>query len=374
MAGAAALVRQYFRTGKYLEVAGTAGAWMAQAGAGGGEGGGFTPSAALLRAVLTNGAQDMAQSGGRRGSQGNRLLPAPSMEVGYGRLNLARSLRLNAPASPSLIVVDGMSQSESVAAGSTELARIRHGHVQRHCLWAAAGSNIPLRITLAWTDPPGELNSAVALVHDLDLAVYHHGSDTLKYGNHQLRAAGADAGDDQDEERSVTDVLNPTEQVVMAAPQADSVYVVFVMGTKVVRTRPEGGGSESNTRGSDSSRARDPPEQDYALAITGMQLEALGSRDDRCRAVACPRACSGHGTCNGGVCECAGAYWGVDCALIKACPKGKGGETCSGTPYVHPPCTPHVHPFDFGAYTCFSKLCIRQPNVATATFTLTALL
>jgi hypothetical protein len=49
-------------------------------GGGGAEGGGgFVPSAALLRAVLINGAQDMSKKGGRVGSKGARLLPAPSM-------------------------------------------------------------------------------------------------------------------------------------------------------------------------------------------------------------------------------------------------------------------------------------------------------
>ncbi len=70
-----------------------------QRGGGGGTGGsvgagGFVPSAALLRAVLINGAQDMSKKGGRLGSKGARLLPAPSMEIGFGRVNLLKSLRV----------------------------------------------------------------------------------------------------------------------------------------------------------------------------------------------------------------------------------------------------------------------------------------
>jgi hypothetical protein len=52
------------------------------------------PSAALLRAVLINGAQDMSKKGGRLGSKGAHLLPAPSMEIGFGRVNLLKSLRV----------------------------------------------------------------------------------------------------------------------------------------------------------------------------------------------------------------------------------------------------------------------------------------
>ena len=326
VAGAAALARQYFRTGKYAEVAGGSGSWMG--------GGGFLPSAALLRAVLINGAQDMSQFGGRRGSKGALLQPAPSMEIGYGRLNLAKSLHVpdaSSLSSPSLIVLDGTSQTIGT---TTEAAVVEHGQVRRHCFKVgspASGSQMhPLKITLAWTDPPAEPNSALALVHDLDLAVYHEGSGFLQYGNHHVRLAGRRSRGDEEEEVQLTDTLNPTEQVVVAMPNAEGVYVVYVMGTKVVRSRYDGEDTSGRrAAGSDYIIGT----QDYALAITGEGLVALSKDSSECAAIACPSTldapCSGHGICEGGTCVCEGAYWGIDCALRKSCPKGEGGQVCS---------------------------------------------
>ena len=81
------------------------------------------------------------------------------------------------------------------------------------------------------------------------------------------------------------------------------------------------------------------PAQAYALAITAEKLEALSDTAPECVQVPCPRSCSGHGICaqSTGVCECNAAYWGVDCALRKRCPKGEGGLKCSG----HGACVAH---------------------------------
>ena len=312
VAGSAALVRQYFRE-KYLSAAGTAGTWMLQEDADG-----FQPSAALLRAVLINGAQDLSQMLGRRGSSGDLLLPAPSMQTGYGRINLVESLQVPSVAtSPSLVVLDAPAQS---SLSTTETARVAQGQVKRHCVKVGASAVRPLKITLAWTDPPSLPNSAEALVHDLDLVLYHRESDTLLYGNHRLRD-GSDV---------VTDTLNPTEQVIVDEPAVDSVYVVYVLGTRVVRERfVDGSVEELKFRGQTSGRA-ETSVQDYALSITGSQLEALSATDPICESVDCPRNCSGHGRCDEGKCMCTGAFWGADCALLKSCPMGEGGIVCSG--------------------------------------------
>jgi len=331
VAGAAALARQYFRTGKYAEVAGSAGSWMEQAG-----GNGFVPSAALLRAVLINGAQDLSLYGGRRGSKGALLKPAPSMEMGFGRLNLAKSLRVpEQPSSPALIVLDAASQT---IASTTAAAVVEHGQIRRHCFKVgtrASGAPMPLKITLAWTDPPAQPHSALALVHDLDLAVFHQQSGRIEYGNHRLRGAARRSRGDE-EEAEPTDTLNPTEQVVLDLPVPNSVYLVYVMGTRVVRSRYDG----EEGSGADSSAADGGyiiGTQDYALAITGDGLEALAQDSSECLAVTCPedrsgdtvQTCSGRGQCEGGTCVCQGAYWGVNCEFRKACPKGEGGLVCS---------------------------------------------
>ena len=264
--------------------------------------------------------------------------------------------------SPSLIVLDGTAQRDL---SITQTAVIEHGRVHRRCFKVGARSTSrsrsalePLKATLTWTDPPGQPHSVLALVHNLDLALYRPATnantpDLLLYGNHHLARSpleheGKDAGgggggggdDDDDEQQDVTDVLNPTEQVVVPDPAGDAVYVIYVLGTTVVHSR--GAPEEEGAGGSAGAAARGTwragvPAQAYALAITAEKLEALSDTAPECQQVPCPRSCSGHGVCAQGVCECYAAYWGVDCALRKRCPKGEGGLKCSG----HGACVQH---------------------------------
>jgi hypothetical protein len=112
------------------------------------------PSAALLRAVLLNGA---APLGGTRGSDGPPLPAPPAVEVGYGRVDLARALGIpgsgggGAPAGARLALLDGQTQPESSA---TARAVLKQGGAARHCVRVAGGG--ALRATLAWTDPAAE--------------------------------------------------------------------------------------------------------------------------------------------------------------------------------------------------------------------------
>jgi hypothetical protein len=258
--------------------------------------------------------------------------------------------------SPSLIVLDGTAQSDL---SITQTAVIEHGRVHRRCFKVGARSSSrsrsavePLKATLTWTDPPGQPHSVLALVHNLDLALYRpapnaNTPDLLLYGNHHLARSpseheGEDAGGGSgDEQQDVTDVLNPTEQVVVADPVADAVYVIYVLGTTVVHSlgapvEEEGAGGSVGAAARGSWRAG-VPAQAYALAITAEKLEALSDTAPECVQVPCPRSCSGHGICAQGVCECNAAYWGVDCALRKRCPKGEGGLKCSG----HGACVAH---------------------------------
>ncbi|MDW8310420.1 MAG: proprotein convertase P-domain-containing protein, partial [Verrucomicrobiales bacterium] len=92
-------------------------------------------------------------------------------------------------------------------------------------------ANTPLRVTLVWTDPPGNPNAALKLVNDLDLVVSNRVSGQVYYGNHF--AAGADftqaSGPEQE---PVLDNVNNVENVFIREP-FDTDWVVTVVGRRV---------------------------------------------------------------------------------------------------------------------------------------------
>lgn len=117
-----------------------------------------TPSPALMRAVLTNTATDMA--GGSDGL-GGTLGPVPNTEQGWGAVNLNTLFSMR----DALLSWD----QTHLFTGS--------GQVWEQRLFAA-DSTKPIKITLAWTDAPGVPLAGQALVNDLDLEV-DNGSSTF---------------------------------------------------------------------------------------------------------------------------------------------------------------------------------------------------
>jgi len=128
-ASAAALVRQYFAEKHSTIIS--------------------NPSAALVKAVLLNGARSL--SPGQYGYEQYREIPArprPNVVEGWGQVNLAATLT-------NLTVWD----MQPMVNGMTTLYEV-----------VVAETNV-LSVLLAWTDFPGTLGAAQALVNDLDLQV-----------------------------------------------------------------------------------------------------------------------------------------------------------------------------------------------------------
>ncbi len=141
-AGAATLVRQFYRTVK-----------------------GITPSAALIKATLINGAAELTP--GQYGTGAYLEIPArPNNVEGWGRVDLAYSVK------PTGI------RDVRYVDNTTGLST---GGVQTYT-YTLTGSTSPLRVTLVWTDYPGSTTAANALVNDLDLAVVKPNGTTV-YGN-----------------------------------------------------------------------------------------------------------------------------------------------------------------------------------------------
>lgn len=152
IAGAAALVRQYYTDGFYPS--GTANAAHR-----------ITPSAALLKATMIAAARQVPWK--REGSDHIRALPVPSHEQGWGFPVLDDALYFSGD-TRGLRVVD-VPLASGLAQGQSSTIRVH----------ARAGT--PLKAVLVWTDPPstpgGVGDTSSKLVNDLDLRVNGAGND-----------------------------------------------------------------------------------------------------------------------------------------------------------------------------------------------------
>ena len=185
VAGAMALARQYLVDGWYPTGTPV-------------KANGFTPSAALLRA--------MAVAAGRNDVAGFRV---PDNTIGYGRLALDDVLYFPGDSSRTVLVDphDGL-----------EDGRYVEYQVQ------VTDPSRPLKVALCWTDAPGNPASAVQLVNDLDLLVLKDGA-TYR-GNYMLNYASVDGG--------VRDSLNVEELVRLPAPTA-GLYTVRIEAHRVLQ-------------------------------------------------------------------------------------------------------------------------------------------
>ncbi len=241
-AGAAVLVRQYFTDGLYPSGA------RRPADS-------FTPSGALIKAVLINGAAAMTGFT----DAGLPLEATPNAHTGFGRVHLgqhALPLRASSNASASNATLPACADDEAPAAGASPAATqlfvsddsaVATNEVQRYCLLLAppAGSGAELRVTLAWHDPPALLSTGPKLVNDLDLRL------TL------LAPDGADAAADGrlDAAAAAPNRVDNVERRVVRAP--GRAYLAEVAGASVPWPAPDMDG------------------QPFALVATGPGLRAV---------------------------------------------------------------------------------------------------
>lgn len=193
IAGAAALVRQYYTDGFYPSGRATAGNQ-------------FTPSAALMKATLIAAARRVEW---RMSSSGDiATQPVPSYEQGFGFPVLDDALYF-AGETRTLRVSD-IANASGLANGETTTIRVN------------ARPGIPLKAVLVWTDPAGTAGGATdpapKLVNDLDLRVTAPDGSQL-YGNERLHPGQPDR-------------LNNVEQVAIDAPVAGT-YTITVTATRL---------------------------------------------------------------------------------------------------------------------------------------------
>lgn len=145
-----------------------------------------SPAAALVKALLINGARNIA--GQYVPTEAGAL---PNNAEGFGRVDMAAILRPAAPGQSILLRDEGTALDTNEEEATT--ATVPPGAVS-------------LKVTLVWTDPAGE-----ALQNDLDLIVRAGGTE--RHGN----AAPASMAFDR---------VNNVEQVVWDAPPAGNIEVV----------------------------------------------------------------------------------------------------------------------------------------------------
>lgn len=193
--------------------------------------GGLTPSPALVKAALINSAVDMGL-GWRPDEEGEPepvggTDPVPNNDEGWGRIDLV-----------NLLASDRRYEFVEQGPG-LRTSQILEKRV-------AASPNAPLKVTLVYTDVPGLPAAIPALVNDLDLEVIAP-DGRLYRGNAFL--AGSSVPD-----TVAADRLNNVEAVHLEEPLPGE-YLVRVVAFRVVEDI--------------HGRTNTPPEQDFALVISG---------------------------------------------------------------------------------------------------------
>lgn len=159
------------------------------------------PSAALVKAMLMNGAADLfpGQYGDATSATREILTRRPDRSEGWGRINLSNTLE---PAAPR--VVDFVDETAGINTGD-----------EKQYQYTVLDGSLPLAITLAWTDYPGELLAAQELVNNLDLTVVAPNQTSKYYGN-----------------ATFGDSINNVETVDIPTPVAGT-YTVKVKGQNI---------------------------------------------------------------------------------------------------------------------------------------------
>lgn len=188
LAGAAALLRQYFTDGFYP----SGSAQVRDA---------LVPSSALLRAMLLAGADAM---------HGEPDAAQASFSQGYGRMHLDRVLSFDGE-TQQLFIVD-----EEYALHTDEAYELQ----------VTLGGGQALDVALAWIDPPAAPAAGWTLVNDLDLTVRHDGH--VSRGNAELLGLGP---------QGPPDTVNVEE--VVHVPQAAAGTWIITVSAPLVPLGPQ---------------------------------------------------------------------------------------------------------------------------------------
>lgn len=178
-------------------------------------------SPALMKALLINGARSL-------GPQYNLQVRTLLNYQGWGLpalTNIFPASLTNHLDQPDLWPVHWVDQNptNAVATGETRAYDIE---VPTNAL------NSDLRVTLVWTDPPGNPAASIKLVNDLDLVVSNKTTGEMFLGNDIPASSDYNPATSTNATEQLFDNINNVENVFLRGP-IDTNYTVFVTGRRV---------------------------------------------------------------------------------------------------------------------------------------------
>ena len=202
VSGAAAIVRQYYRQIKMLNV-------------------NPSPTAALIKATLIHGATNMAETGTPNQydvvesnnfltKTYNDVLARPDFNQGWGRLNVYKSLF---PKAPKIQKFD-----DNTTGVDTDVA-VYKVYVNN--------LDVPIEATLVWTDESANPNTFPVLKHNLDLVLIDPAG--LIYRGNQFGVAPSQDPNVSIPMAQTTDTKNNVERIVIRDPKMKGEYTINVI-------------------------------------------------------------------------------------------------------------------------------------------------
>jgi subtilisin family serine protease/subtilisin-like proprotein convertase family protein len=181
-----------------------------------------TPSPALLKALLINGARSVGNY--------NLVVSNAVNFQGWGLPSVPNSV-------PPAITNQYNAPCASFFADQSPTNALATGDQRTFLLTVSTNSGAgaqPLRVTLAWTDSPGDPIAATKLVNNLDLIVTNLTTGAIYLGNDIPRGSSFNAAWDPTDTNAVAnyDAVNNVENVFMALADGTS-YSVTVLGRGV---------------------------------------------------------------------------------------------------------------------------------------------
>jgi subtilisin-like proprotein convertase family protein len=180
---------------------------------------GRTNSPALMKALLINGARPLTAPGAFQ-------LTSSTNSQGWGLVHLTNTLPAGlsnsfAHAAAPMQVFD-QDPAEALATGQCRT---------RFVSLSPAATNLPLRITLVWTDPPGNPAASLKLVNNLDLVVTNLLTGEVFFGN-DIPPGGSFNQSWDTKTPPNLDVVNNVENVYLCPTRATN-YSITVLARAV---------------------------------------------------------------------------------------------------------------------------------------------
>lgn len=177
-------------------------------------------SPALYKAMLINSARTLSLNYG--------FEPKGIINFqGWGLVNISNALpqMMSSSVSRSSWPLQYFDQSPTNALATGQ------SHV-RNLTVAPIAKPYPLRVTLVWTDPPGNPAAGIKLVNDLNLVVSNKVTGELYYGNDFASGDVYTTGSLSSTNPPVADFVNNVENVYLPGDLSDD-YAIYVVGNRV---------------------------------------------------------------------------------------------------------------------------------------------